>query len=1250
VIVLSFLLILVTSLSSAAAAEDVESDSGFLIHVKRTGVGEFILTGATEVSRYVAPRDSGAPAEWLITVGPAEGEPRWSTFIPSALLPHIPVAPDGGRAFSFMIPGEFQSGYVRIFDERGQKLAEFALSERLARSARNSAEQIQSEIRAMRQGAQSIQSAQEERKASAKSAVLAQMRNELTRSSAALEPDMEAAASGVWQDTGDLPVDAPDRLSESSPTSEREAHSLLWTMHPGGQKDQPYPSGSMPESTENRELELSRQLELERLLRIGSPEPRVDARNGVLPIERKRQPPAGLQAETAVLTGSLKLADGGTLTEGFWARLRNGNGTFDWQWVSIDGSFQFELPTNQDFDLVLAPPAPYLFASFAVNISGDVTREYTLEAGNTLTGEIVTSDGGLLPDTNFRVLLYREGDYLSSHLVQDNRFKVALESGRQYRIALSSPLPYLPDSHELTLNNDETRTFEIQRGAVLDGRLATSDGGSFVEEFWIYFWRDASNSFFDSARVDIDGNFRIALKPETAYRIDIRPPLPYLQKAAQIKLNTDDSRHFDIERGVVAGIAVFEEGGAPIRARRIELSQGRFRQAFYPQTTARLPVALRPERSATVSVLPFDSQGLMVENVALEPRTSDFDLDVVLRQGGLLSGVVRDGAGTPVPMAELRFFQDGRFFKSVEALSDGSYELLLPHGQYELRVSAASERNFWQETPATVFEMAPKTVLVEGSEQTLDPKLGAAMHTINLERFVPGSSLMRARLNFQQIGQRGGNIYSWVSGEQIRVLNGLYNIEIDYPGFPAIRLENFEVDGDLALDLSTYFTGEQAVWTGVLRDPEGRPLPEVGIVVYDAAHRLRARLQTDGTGSFEIPLGPGLHAEIGGGAGFPVEGNLIKRLVELDLPLRSMQSDIILHRIEFENSALRPAELVKVFGKRALGDSFNIIFLSDGYTDVNETFTDQNGNGLWDGVLFVDVDGNNVWNRGEPVTAYGDAAFDWELDDGTDVTALNEPFADLNGDGFPNFNDREVFESNIRNFMRALLGSHVWSETPELFNAFGFFTPSAESGSGIIDADDRQLVVRDTVFSSNMTFPRRTLSIDYSKARSVAAEALPEHDLVVVLLNQPVPMGRANSFIVYNGGMKAGSPLSRTPHHEMGHAFSFLADEYQEFPRSYEGLEPAAVNVTTFSRRSAIPWVGFLEDGATVPTPRKTDGMGLFTGGRYHQGGIFRPTENSTMRYNAPKFNAVSEKATRDIMLNRYGIDPEVLFIDDFED
>ncbi|NDY96438.1 M64 family metallopeptidase [Wenzhouxiangella limi] len=1246
------LLLCVFALPAAASdlsdgRQGIESGGALLIHIERTPEGQFLIKDATEVSRYVNRHRSGAPSEWQVIIDDAEGKVLWSSPIASPLLPHVPRSEAGTREFALLIPQRYKFGNVRLLDEYDRVVFEFPITETLVNLAKLSGNALRAEVQTMRNAPRSMEIRDQKTESQSRSTISAQIGYELGELRTTHEVGSKPTNPGLWQGTGELPHDWLERSVNPELAAGDFRHDIHHQDIDTSKSVLKYFGESRISYTDLNEIELSRNLELQRLRRGGQGGLEEKDQTDVSVGRPLKDPMSSTQqSKTALLTGDIELSDNGDLSTGFWIRVRDGNGTFDHVWVDIDGGFQVELPINRQFELVVTPPVPYLHATFPIKISENVTRTYTLDAGKVLSGSVSTASGEAFTE-DFWVYLYLDDRFLSSHRVQSSQFEIALESGVEYRLDFLPPVPYLPSSESLSISQNTARSFEVERGVVLDGKIITSDGANFEDGFWITVYRGSGYDFYTSARADIDGNFSIALEAATIYRLAIRPPVPYLEMSKQVRIDSDTSLVFEALRAVVASVGVFNESGQPIQAKEIRVSQEDRSERFLPEDVGRFPVLLEPQLASTISVSPFDGQSLMVRNIALEPKVSDFDLDISLAQGGRLSGVVRDIDGEPIGVAEVLLKKDGEFFKSTETLRDGSYELLLPYGEYEISASISAERSYSPDRPAAIGRIDPKSILIDSPEQVSDLSLRGPMHQLTLERFRPGTEFMRARLSLRQDGEREGHLYSW-SGEEISVMEGRYDLTLDYPGFQSVTLKDVLISGDQSLDFADYFVGPQTLWRGILRDADGRPLPDVEITVYDKAQWIRAYIQTDTSGAFALPLGAGLFAEVSGGPGFPFEGNVIKKLVDLD-GLVARTGDIYLDSVEFAGEVLSQGEPARVFGTRRIENGFNILFLGDGYTTVRETFTDLNDNGIWDGVLFVDTNSNGVWDRGEPVAVYGEAGFDWESDEGTDLSARNEPFDDLNGDGFPNFNDQQVFVVNIQNFMRALLGSHVWSENPEIFNAFGLFTPSLESGTGIIDDSGQQVISRDTYFSSNMTFPRRTLSIDYTKARALATEVLPEYDLIVVLLNQPVPMGRANSFIVYYGGMKAGSPVSRVPHHEMGHAFSFLADEYQEFPRSYEGAEPQALNVTTFSSSTAIPWASFLDDDIVLPTPRKSKGMGLFTGGLYHQGGVFRPSEQSTMRNNTPKFNSISEKATRDILRENLGILEDEIFQDSFK-
>ena len=106
-------------------------------------------------------------------------------------------------------------------------------------------------------------------------------------------------------------------------------------------------------------------------------------------------------------------------------------------------------------------------------------------------------------------------------------------------------------------------------------------------------------------------------------------------------------------------------------------------------------------------------------------------------------------------------------------------------------------------------------------------------------------------------------------------------------------------------------------------------------------------------------------------------------------------------------------------------------------------------------------------------------------------------------------------------------------------------------------------------------------------------------------------------------------------HHEaLGHGFAKLADEYAyedmgAVPNDYVSQIQSQQtdwgwwkNVDFTSDTSAIRWNYFINDSRY-----QYDGLGAFEGGLTYWNGVWRPTENSIMRYNTGGFNAPSREA-----------------------
>ena len=169
---------------------------------------------------------------------------------------------------------------------------------------------------------------------------------------------------------------------------------------------------------------------------------------------------------------------------------------------------------------------------------------------------------------------------------------------------------------------------------------------------------------------------------------------------------------------------------------------------------------------------------------------------------------------------------------------------------------------------------------------------------------------------------------------------------------------------------------------------------------------------------------------------------------------------------------------------------------------------------------------------------------------------------------------------------------------------------------------------------------------------AISAERMDEA-LIIVAMNADAYAGTcwmyypANSSGVYAGDYGSGPSIAYFPkggdketfaqllHHEAnGHGFAKLADEYayQEMGTipSGEVAENRKMqdnwgwwkNVDFTSDPSQVRWSYFLDDARY-----DNEGLGVFQGGLTYWSGVWRPTENSIMRYNVGDFNAPSREA-----------------------
>lgn len=575
----------------------------------------------------------------------------------------------------------------------------------------------------------------------------------------------------------------------------------------------------------------------------------------------------------------------------------------------------------------------------------------------------------------------------------------------------------------------------------------------------------------------------------------------------------------------------------------------------------------------------------------------------------------------------LKATRDGRLVAALEIGNDFDFELRVPPGDYRFEITGLAGSRY----DAATFESSGvflRPIVVERSivadvAQRLDvvlprPTTGVrfegvdadlSMHAIALDAGVPiGAMQFWWAALYSDLPQLG--------------------LRLRGPGLDDVETTVFPSAARPLVDLSQLAEPPTRL-RGTLRDAANTPMPNTSVYFYSEDATFSSYFQTDTAGRFDLPkVRNGLYT-----FDAPYAGDALPALRDIGDPASNTQQDVRLERATFLAADRNGPALQRIFGSG--NNRFRIVFLSEGYVAQRETFTDSNANGVWDGVLFLDLDGDGLWQENEPVQPYGNRSYPAPEQVGSNVSSGNEAFIDLNGDGYPNLDDYAVFIDNTKNYLRALLG------TPEIrqglsFDAYVLFLPSAQAGVDVFSADEQLLMSRDTRFGATYELGRYLLGIDYNAVDAAMAAAMDRRDLQVVLINQPVAVGRANSFILANGGIGNVSPNNTVAGHEFGHNPGGLGDEYNEFSGTYVGwVNPAAGHMTHETDDLSSPWSHLLGDRDDVPIAMPgSPGIGLYAGGYYQTGGVYRPTSNSRMRYNAPHYNAPSkEKMARELCL-----------------
>ena len=245
---------------------------------------------------------------------------------------------------------------------------------------------------------------------------------------------------------------------------------------------------------------------------------------------------------------------------------------------------------------------------------------------------------------------------------------------------------------------------------------------------------------------------------------------------------------------------------------------------------------------------------------------------------------------------------------------------------------------------------------------------------------------------------------------------------------------------------------------------------------------------------------------------------------------------------------------------------------------------------------------------------------------GIDVVFVGDAFADK---------DQDLFNKYVKLGKEAFFTEEPFRSTKDRFNIYRI---GSVSKNGIIAQEGG-----DTKFSAQ--FEQGTyVGGDNNLVNSFVKASIPSVDLtktiIFVIINKAKYAGTCHMFsnnqaVCYVPLCRNENEYAQTLRHEgCGHGFGKLADEYfydsmgripddevSELKRWKGFAYGFHENVDLTSDPNTILWSKFISDS------RYSGKVGVYEGGYTYPYGVYRPTDNSIMRYNTGGFNAPSREA-----------------------
>jgi hypothetical protein len=759
-----------------------------------------------------------------------------------------------------------------------------------------------------------------------------------------------------------------------------------------------------------------------------------------------------------------------------------------------DGQAQLPLTSGGHYVLDFYPQAPLVAQRIYFIYSGEPLPAFELEIGWLLDIALRGADGQPLAGTHTASIWgQREGQgrqFPLSTTATPGLLRFALPKDAQWRHYLSADPEgdtYTALSQEIgALDGSQSRVLHLLAASPIPGLARAVDGAPLAGPGAF----SCSNSvaiqgvYYNSqAAFAVDGAFVLHWPPGIASYCYGYAASPMLSTSFTRSFHAGEPIDVALLRGVPVRFRVLDEQGHAVA----DTPQGRWedRASGADAGCAGNPCELMVPNDRAVAVqIRFAADGYAPIALPMQQYVANSEHVLTAQRRHAVGGQVVNADPSEEAYLRVRVYDtDDRFVVSSTGLS---FNFRLPSGRYRFEadpnVPHSLQSTHWLYRPVASsgwVQLAGDTVLPDlvlptargALELVVDRPCGFEDRSVRVVHTAPDGRrvdlMRRQREEIPDLPRPPGQC---ASVHTLGLPPGEHAIDVAPLGWPLRRVNVSLQDGQTEQRALVFTAAERSeIWSGQLLDAQQQPLTQVGIFLDTAEQMTVTTAAINPQGQFELPFVPGWGAKVW------VFDNDPSRALSKTIRFDTTPPGPILQLDRLAMTATPDSGLLRVYGD---GDrrKRNIVFVAEGYADVAETYTDVNGNGRWDGVVWYDLNGSGLfeWN-GDRLAFYGYVGIPEE---GTVPTALNEPFVDLNGDGVLSVDDPGLFMENVRAFMHSLLGSDVWSEHRDHFNAWVLFAPSAQAGHDVRDAGGNVQLARDTRYGSYLDLNGSILGVD----------------------------------------------------------------------------------------------------------------------------------------------------------------------------